>query len=101
MKCYAHRFGTPVNGKRSRMPTLFVVDGVEIDVTDRRAVQALTMAQYGNLLRQTLSMPHDPADAVVGLREEERSGPIWWVRHDELDALAAESLDEDSSGDPR
>ena len=83
------------------MPRLFVVDGVEIDVTDRRAVQALTKEQYGNLLRQTLRTPHDPADPVVGLREEERSGPIWWVRHDESDAIVAESLDGASGGDPR
>lgn len=60
------------------MPRLFVVDGIEIDVTDRTAVQALTTEQYGDLLRRALSTPPDPEDAVVGLREETRSGPIWW-----------------------
>lgn len=60
------------------LPSVFVVDGIDVDVTDRRAVQALTLEQYVDLLRRALVTAPDADDVIVGLREVHRTGPILW-----------------------
>lgn len=53
------------------MSHIFHVNGKPIDVTDRAAVQALTDAEYAELLTLTLQDDADSGDTIVGLRQEQ------------------------------
>ena len=51
------------------MTRIFHVNGKNIDVTDRAAVQALTADEYADLLKQTLQDTTDQ-EPIVGLTQQ-------------------------------
>lgn len=53
------------------MTHIFHVNGKQVDITDRDAVQALTDDEYADLLKQTLQDDTDAGDTIVGLRQEQ------------------------------
>lgn len=52
------------------MTRIFHVNGKDIDVTDRAAVQALTADEYADLLKQALQDTQDD-DTITGLTQQQ------------------------------
>lgn len=53
------------------MTRIFHVNGKDIDVTDRAAVQALTADEYAALLMLALQDDDVATDSIVGLTQEQ------------------------------
>ncbi|MFF8188850.1 hypothetical protein ACF044_16475 [Microbacterium sp. NPDC016588] len=53
------------------MANIFHINGKDVDVTDRAAVQALTPDEYRELLELTLQDQASPDDTIVGLHQEQ------------------------------